>query len=122
MQWTLSPSTEAGSYQFLSKGFEVTAGSQQISITIEAAEGVWAGYQVFDPMGEVRAEYIGGRTPQPVIIGRHALISPYTVPGSFPTGLWRIVIGALIQNDRRPDGDWATCTVVFYDDAGKPLN
>ncbi|MFT8871929.1 MAG: CehA/McbA family metallohydrolase [Sporolactobacillus sp.] len=122
MQWTLSPSTESGSYQFLSKNFEVTAGSQQISITIEAAEGVWAGYQVFDPVGEVRAEYIGGRTPQPVIIGRHALISPYTVPGPFPTGLWRIVIGALIQNDHRPDGGWATCTVVLSDEPGKPLN
>lgn len=122
MQWTISPAVDATTYQFITEVFEIPSSSQQIDLTVEAAEGVWAGYQVFDPTGEVRAEYIGGRTPQPVIIGRDALISPYTVPGPFPTGSWRIVIGALTKAGHIPEGDWATCTVNLSDEPGKPLD
>ncbi|MCM2676336.1 CehA/McbA family metallohydrolase [Alkalicoccobacillus plakortidis] len=64
---------------------------KKLMIQVELEEKVWLQYQLVDANQEVRAQYVGGKTIQPVVVGETTKsTSPNTVPGPMPSGEWTL--------------------------------
>ncbi|MCO7124799.1 CehA/McbA family metallohydrolase [Sporolactobacillus shoreicorticis] len=87
----------------------------RLSIKWTPEAGKWGSYQLVDPKGEVRAHYIGGRTPQPVVLGRDRWQAPYTISGPFPEGEWVVHVVVLGTAGSEPLGCWGTIEIQCFD-------
>lgn len=71
--------------------FNVTKDTLAINLHLHHADHIWGTYMVYDPSGNLRAQYLTGKTPQPVVIHEQQhLTSPYTISGPIQVGTWTV--------------------------------
>lgn len=115
MKFLLEQQERNSAFLFKKITLQPARGTCQISIEWTAEAGKWGSYQLIDPKGEVRVHYIGGRTPQPVVLGRDQWQAPYTISGPFPEGEWVLNVGVLSAADRETLGVWGTIEIQSFD-------
>lgn len=77
--------------------FDVAGSVQTISLQLYNTKNIWGTYLVYDSIGQLRAQYLTGKTPQPVIIHeQQKQASPYTISGPIVAGTWTIDFVATI--------------------------
>ncbi|TQR16278.1 CehA/McbA family metallohydrolase [Psychrobacillus soli] len=79
--------------------FDVSENIQSIGLQLYHRESIWGTYLVYDPTGQLRAQYVTGKTPQPIVIHEQMEgTSPYTTAGSISVGTWTIEVIATVAN------------------------
>ena len=77
---------------------EVAENVQSISLQLYHTKSIWGTYLVYDPIGQLRAQYLTGKTPQPVMIHeQRKRTSPYTIGGPIVAGTWTIDFVAAVS-------------------------
>ncbi|WP_342506619.1 CehA/McbA family metallohydrolase [Sporosarcina sp. FSL K6-2383] len=88
------------SAKILNKKFtmDVAEHVQSISLQLHHTQSIWGTYLVYDSIGQLRAQYLTGKTPQPVMIHEQPKdTSPYTIGGSIAAGTWTIDFIAVVK-------------------------
>ncbi|WP_059104329.1 CehA/McbA family metallohydrolase [Shouchella shacheensis] len=66
-----------------------------LEVEVEAYHPTWIQYQLVDAHGEVRLQYVSGKTPQPVYLSENAdSTSPNGIFGTLPKGEWTLYVQA----------------------------
>lgn len=85
-----------------------------ISIEVTVDKPLWFTYMVYDQQTELRAQYMIGKTPQPVVIHQEAgKTSPYTIAGNIHEGEWMIDFAMIGHEEIEAEMSWCECKVTF---------
>ncbi|RDW15437.1 CehA/McbA family metallohydrolase [Oceanobacillus chungangensis] len=94
--------------------FNVPDNVSSVSFQIETEQALWLTYMVYDEKKELRAQYVRGKTPQPVTVHiEREKTSANTISGPVKAGEWTMDFAVITKDDVTALTDWATCTILF---------
>ncbi|OTN88598.1 hypothetical protein A5819_001079 [Enterococcus sp. 7E2_DIV0204] len=101
MKFSITPSTENSSPNILYKPFQLDLALSTVAleITVFTVGDIWCSYILYDGNGNIRAEYIGPSTPQPVIITENTQFSPNTIAGNFGSAPWCLEVCGIMKEN-----------------------
>ncbi|MEH7273665.1 CehA/McbA family metallohydrolase [Neobacillus vireti] len=103
----------------LNKGmtFNVPKDVTSISIKVNIDQPMWFSYMVYDGQKELRAQFLKGNAPQPVVIHtERGKTSPYTISGPILTGEWTLDVSIEKNEGRVYRSDLCTCIISFNEE------
>ncbi|WP_445450367.1 CehA/McbA family metallohydrolase [Enterococcus faecalis] len=101
MKFSITPSRENSNHNILYKSFKLVLAPSTVAleITVFTVGDVWCSYILYDGNGNIRGEYIGTSTPQPVIVTENAQFSPNTISGSFGSAPWCLEVCGIMKEN-----------------------
>lgn len=97
--------------------FNVPKDVNSISIEVKTEQPMWFTYMLYDEQKELRAQFLKGNAPQPVVIHtEREKTSPYTISGPILQGEWTLDVSIETNEDKEYFSDLCTCIISFNDE------
>ena len=97
--------------------FHVPKDVTSISVSVESDQPMWFTYMVYDEQKKLRAQFLKGNAPQPVVIHTDSgKTSPYTISGPIHPGEWTLDVSIETNDGREYFSDLCTCKISFNEE------